>query len=86
MTDGRQKSRVPEILCKLDMLKQMGFGKRWIKYSLSAVQYSILVNRGPLGFFSHQKGTRQEDLLSPFLFILAMEGFSKMLDKAKANH
>uniref|UniRef100_A0A1S4AQ70 Uncharacterized mitochondrial protein AtMg01250-like n=1 Tax=Nicotiana tabacum TaxID=4097 RepID=A0A1S4AQ70_TOBAC len=64
----------------------MGFGDRWIRwirYSLTTVKYSILVNRAPVGFFSPQKGIRQGDPLSPFLFILAMEGLSRMLDKAK---
>ncbi|XP_019234325.1 PREDICTED: uncharacterized protein LOC109214820 [Nicotiana attenuata] len=63
----------------------MGFGDRWIrwiKYSISTVKFSVLVNRSPVGFFSPQKGIRQGDPLSPFLFILAMEGFSKMIDKA----
>lgn len=96
LLDERLKSGVPGILCKLDiekafdqvnwsyllaMPKEMGFGDRWIKWI--TLKYSILVNRSPVGFFSPQKGIRQGDPLSPFLFILAMEGLSKMLDKAK---
>ncbi|XP_075083498.1 uncharacterized protein LOC142167239 [Nicotiana tabacum] len=47
------------------------------------VKYSVLVNRSPVGFFSPQKGLGQGDHLSPFLFLLAMEGLTKMLVKAK---
>lgn len=50
--------------------------------SLPTVKYSILVNRAPVGFFSPQNGLRQADPLAPFLFLLAMEGLSKILDKA----
>lgn len=63
----------------------MGFGDRWIKWTkfcITAVEYSVIVNRGPVGFFSPQKGIRQGDSLSPFLFNLAMEGLSKMPEKA----
>ncbi|XP_070005716.1 uncharacterized protein [Nicotiana sylvestris] len=67
----------------------MGFGERWIrwiKFSLTTVKYSVLINRSPVGFVSPQKGIRQGDPLSPFLFIIAMEGLSKMLDKARSTH
>lgn len=70
----------------ISILKQTGFGDRWmkwIKFNISTVKYSVLINRSPLGFFSPQRGLRQGDPLSSFLFILAMEGPSRMLDKAK---
>lgn len=68
------------------MLKKMGFGFkwiRWIEFCIKTVKYSVLVNRGPVGFFSPQKGLRQRDPLSPFLFILATEGLTRILDKTK---
>nr|XP_016504797.1 PREDICTED: uncharacterized protein LOC107822745 [Nicotiana tabacum] len=101
LLDRRLKSRITGILCKLDvekafdkvnwsylleMLKDMGFGDKlikWIRSSLTTVKYFILVNMTPVGFFSPQKGIRQRDPLSHFLFILAIEGLSKILDKAK---
>ncbi|OIT36177.1 hypothetical protein A4A49_16669 [Nicotiana attenuata] len=70
----------------LSILRKMGFGDKWlkwIKYCISTVKYSVLVNKGPVGFFSPQKGIRQGDPLCPFLFILAMEGLSKIIEKAR---
>ncbi|XP_019236623.1 PREDICTED: uncharacterized protein LOC109216861 [Nicotiana attenuata] len=96
--DWRHKSSAPGLLFKMDIEKafdklkwkflvsifwQMGFGMKWIKYSFTTVKYSILVNRSPVGFFSPERGIRQWDPLSPFLFILAMEGRSKIVEKAK---
>jgi len=102
--DWKIKSGEPGLLVKLDIekafdkvswsylltiLRQMGFGERWIrwmKFSITTVKYSILVNRSPVGFFPPQRGIRQGDPISPFLFILAMEGLSKMIQKASSLH
>jgi hypothetical protein len=54
----------------------MGFGQRWrdlISIILASSSSRILLN-GTLGkAFSHRRGLRQGDLLSPMLFILAMD-------------
>ncbi|KAM3327437.1 hypothetical protein P3S67_002563 [Capsicum chacoense] len=64
----------------------MGFVERWIKwikFDITTVKYSVLVNESPVIFFSPQKGLGHGDPLSSFLFILAIEGHSNMLDKDK---
>jgi hypothetical protein len=42
-------------------------------------QFSVLINGVPSGFFCSSYGVRQGDPLSPFLFVLVMEAFSRML-------
>nr|GEY88882.1 putative RNA-directed DNA polymerase, eukaryota, reverse transcriptase zinc-binding domain protein [Tanacetum cinerariifolium] len=67
------------------MLK-MGFGSKWrswISGSLHNVRSSVLVNGSPTKEFELFKGLRQGDPLSPFLFILAMEGLHSLMCKAK---
>ena len=67
------------------MLQQMGFPHRWIRWikgKLTLARSAILVNRSPTFEFNAQKGLRQGDPLSPFLFLIVMEALSFLIDKA----
>lgn len=48
---------------------------------LTTVDYNILLNGSKMGKVTPTRGLKQGDPLSPFLFILSAEVFSRMLDK-----
>ena len=96
--DSRGKSRVPGVICKLDiekaydhvnwetLLNRMGFGVKWCKWIrtyISTIQFSVLINKSRADFFGSSRGLRQGDPLSPMLFLIMMEVFSRMLRRVE---
>lgn len=67
------------------MLFRFGFGDRWtawIRECVSTARLLVLVNGSPTEEFSPQKGLRQDDSISPFLFILVAECLNVLLSRA----
>ncbi|GKA82912.1 RNA-directed DNA polymerase, eukaryota, reverse transcriptase zinc-binding domain protein [Tanacetum coccineum] len=71
------------------VLYHMGFGelwRSWIRACLQSASTSILVNGSPTPEFSLECGISQGDPLSPFLFILLMEGLHLALEVKVHSH
>ena len=56
---------------------------RWIRTYISTVQFSVLFNGSPIDFFGSSRGLKQGDPLSPMLFLVMTEVFSKMMKRAE---
>ncbi|GJR46874.1 hypothetical protein Tco_1314977 [Tanacetum coccineum] len=70
------------------ILDKLGFGikwRAWIKGCLHNSRSFVLVNGSPTEEFELFRGLRQGDPMSPFLFILAMEGLHALTSKAEAS-
>ncbi|KAK2663155.1 hypothetical protein Ddye_001729 [Dipteronia dyeriana] len=68
------------------MLEGIEFGKKlrqWIRHCNSSPMLSVLVNGKPTRQFGLERGLRQWDSLSPFLFNVAVEGLSALFRKVE---
>ena len=70
------------------IMEKMGFCEKWrsiIFECISTVSYSILVNGEPKGDIRPTRGIRQGNPLSPYLFLLCLEGLNRLLQRAAYN-
>eukprot|EP00253_Pinus_taeda_P012058 PITA_12058 len=55
----------------------------WIMACITSPSFSILINGSASPFFQSERGLRQGCPLYPLLFLLVMEGLSRLMDSAK---
>eukprot|EP00253_Pinus_taeda_P034809 PITA_34809 len=71
------------------LLTHLGFPYEFIKWTMSCitdVTYSVLLNGEATPFFTSERGLRQGCPLSPLLFLLIMEGLSRIISSARGRH
>jgi hypothetical protein len=71
-----------------DMMLKLGFANDWVNLVMkcvTTVRYKVKVNKDMTEMIIPQRGLRQGDPLSPYLFLLCAEGFSALLYEAERN-
>lgn len=66
------------------MMRKLGFQERWVRLFMmcvTTVSYSVLINVEPKGKIIPTRGFHQGDPISPYLFLMCVEGLTSMLRK-----
>ena len=69
-------------------MQKLGFDNKWcalIMKCVTTVSYSVKINGKPKWHIVPSRGIRQGDPLSPYLFLLYVEGFSALIKKEVEN-
>ncbi|KAL5726163.1 hypothetical protein ACHQM5_009231 [Ranunculus cassubicifolius] len=70
----------------LEVFRRLGFSEKWcslIHQCISTTSLRILLNGAPYEYIKPTRGLRQGDPLSPYLFIVVAEAFSRMVGRAE---
>ncbi|XP_039120543.1 uncharacterized protein LOC120256952 [Dioscorea cayenensis subsp. rotundata] len=73
----------------LATLTKMNFPAKWISWissCLSSSSFSILINGSPSPWFPSNRGLRQGDPISSYLFILVAQNFSSIMNRALSTN
>lgn len=65
-----------------NMMNKFGFSQQWIEmvmYFIRSVKYSFIHNGEVFGNLSPERGIRQGDPISPYIYIMCVEGLSAMI-------
>lgn len=68
------------------LFQRMGFDSKWIQWvmlCIRSVTYTVLLNGQPYGRITPERGIRQGDPLSPFIFILCAEALVHVMNRAE---
>ena len=67
-------------------MAKLGFANKWISLispCIRFVSYFVLVNGEPHSHFAPNRGLRQGNPLSPYLFLLCVEGLHSLIQQAE---
>lgn len=72
----------------LAVLEAMNFPRQfvsWIETCLKSAKFSVVINGQPCDYFEAKRGLRQGDPISPYLFVLVMEVFTRQMLELEEN-